>query len=150
VRPLDDAVLHVEDEERSVRPVLECGHGLPDDAVFPRQVTVDRRTDSWSDRTYPEPVDLEFSGEMWFWKGPAPWHFITVPEEECGELDGMSGLVSYGWGMIPVTARIGRSGWKTSLFPKDGRYIVPVKGWVREAERLEVGDTVRVRLAVEV
>jgi hypothetical protein len=29
VSPLDDAVLHVDDEERGVRPVLECGHGLP-------------------------------------------------------------------------------------------------------------------------
>jgi len=28
-------------------------------------------------------MNLEFSGEMWFWKGPAPSHFITVPEEEC-------------------------------------------------------------------
>jgi hypothetical protein len=27
--PLDDAVLHVDDEERCVRPVLERGHGLP-------------------------------------------------------------------------------------------------------------------------
>jgi hypothetical protein len=25
-------------------------------------------------------MNLEFS-EMWFWKGPARWHFITVPEE---------------------------------------------------------------------
>jgi len=58
--------------------------------------------------------------------------------------------VSYGWGMIPVAARIGATGWTTSLFPKDGRYIVPVKAGVRRAERLDVGDTVTVRLTVEV
>jgi hypothetical protein len=29
--------------------------------------------------------------------------------------------------MIPVTAQIGGTDWKTSLFLKDGRYIVPVK-----------------------
>jgi hypothetical protein len=52
--------------------------------------------------------------------------------------------------MIPVTARIGGTGWKTSLFPKDGRYIVPVKARVRKAEGLEVGETVTVRLAVDV
>ena len=51
--------------------------------------------------------------------------------------------------MIPVTAHIGDTDWKTSLFPKDGRYIVPVKAWVRKAEGLEIGDTVTVRLAVE-
>jgi hypothetical protein len=94
-------------------------------------------------------MNLEFSSEMWFWKGPAPWHFVTVPEEECSELAAASALVTYGWGMIPVTARIGETGWKTSLFPKDGRYIVPVKAWVRKAEGLEVGDTVAVRVALD-
>lgn len=98
--------------------------------------------------SYPEPMDLEFSGEMWFWKGPAPWHFITVPAEECRELETTAAFVSYGWGMIPVTARIGGTRWTTSLFPKDGRYIVPVKAGVRKAEGLDVGDTVTVRLTV--
>jgi Domain of unknown function (DUF1905) len=95
-------------------------------------------------------MDLEFSGELWFWKGPAPWHFVTVPDEECAELEATSASVSYGWGMIPVTARIERTGWRTSLFPKDGRYVVPVRTDVRRAERLEVGDTVRVHLVVDV
>jgi hypothetical protein len=93
---------------------------------------------------------LEFSGEIWFWKGPAPWHFVTVPDEECGGLEAASALVTYGWGMIPVTARIGATGWTTSLFPKDGRYIVPLKALVRKAETLEIGDTVRIHLTVDV
>jgi hypothetical protein len=92
---------------------------------------------------------LEFSGEMWFWRGPAPWYFITVPEEECGALETASAFVTYGRGMIPVTAQVGATGWKTSLFPKDGRYIVPVKASVRKAEGLEVGDLVVVSLAVD-
>jgi hypothetical protein len=94
-------------------------------------------------------VNLEFSGEIWFWRGPAPWHFVTVPEEQCGALEAMSALVSYGWGMIPVSARIGGTQWSTSLFPKDGRYVVPVKTRVRRAEGLELGDVVTVRLVVE-
>jgi hypothetical protein len=97
---------------------------------------------------YPDPMDLEFSGEVWFWKGPAPWHFITVPDEQCGQLEAASAVVSYGWGMIPVAARIGDTEWTTSLWPKDGRYIVPVKAWVRKAEEVDVGDTVTVRLGV--
>lgn len=36
--------------------------------------------------------------------------------------------------MIPVRAQIGGTDWTTSLFPKDGRYIVPVKTWVRRAK----------------
>jgi hypothetical protein len=93
-------------------------------------------------------MKLEFSGEIWFWRGPAPHHFITVPDEECGELEAASAFVTYGWGMIPVAARIGVTEWRTSLFPKDGRYIVPVRASVRTAEGLELGDTVAVRLTV--
>jgi hypothetical protein len=95
-------------------------------------------------------MNLEFTGEMWFWKGPAPHHFVTVPDEQCGQLESISALVSYGWGMIPVTARIGETRWRTSLFPKDGQYIVPVKASVQRAEGLDVGDVVTVGLVVDV
>ena len=93
-------------------------------------------------------MDLEFRGELWFWKGPAPWHFVTVPEPQSAELEAASAMVTYGWGMIPVDATIGRTRWTTSLWPKDGQYVVPVKAWVRKAEQLELGDVVAVRLAV--
>jgi hypothetical protein len=95
-------------------------------------------------------VKLEFSGEIWLWKGPAPWHFVTVPDDQCGALEAVSASVTYGWGMIPVTATIGRTTWTTSLFPKDGRYLLPVKARVRAAEGLDVNDTVRVALTVNV
>ena len=94
-------------------------------------------------------MDFAFRGEIWFWRGPAPWHFVTVPEEECAAIAEVAPAVTYGWGMIPVTARIGDSEWKTSLWPKDGTYIVPVKAWVREAEQLDVGDVAGVRLAIQ-
>ena len=86
---------------------------------------------------------------MWFWKGPAPWHFVTVPDDHCGDLEATSTAVSYGWGMIPVTAQIGETNWKTALWPKDGAYIVPIKSWVRKAEDLELGDLVTVNLEVD-
>jgi len=95
-------------------------------------------------------VDLKFSGTVWFWKGPAPWHFITVPEDECGLLAAAAAAVTYGWGMIPVTARIGDTGWRTSLFPKDGRYVLPVRTSVRSAEKLGLGDTAQVHLKIDI
>jgi Domain of unknown function (DUF1905) len=101
-------------------------------------------------RAYPGRMVLEFSGEVWFWKGPAPWHFVTVSEDECAALESASGLVTYGWGMIPVTARIGKTSWKTSVTPKDGRYILPLKTAVRRAEGFDLGDVVKVRLTVDV
>ncbi|MGI8536677.1 MAG: DUF1905 domain-containing protein [Mycobacteriales bacterium] len=52
--------------------------------------------------------------------------------------------------MIPVTASIGATEWTTSLWPKDGTYVVPLKTAVRKAEKVELGDAVTVRLAVAV
>ncbi len=95
-------------------------------------------------------MDLEFTGEVWFWRGPSPFHFVTVPEDESAEIHAASALVTYGWGMIPVEVRIGSTRWTTSLFPKDGTYVVPLKDRVRKAERIDVGDAVTVRLAVDV
>ena len=93
-------------------------------------------------------MNFEFVGEIWYWRGPAPFYFVTVPEQECHDLKAISTLVTYGWGMIPVTVRIGRTEWTTSLFPKDGRYLVPIKDMVRKAEKLGEGDPVTVRLEV--
>lgn len=91
-------------------------------------------------------MTFEFRGLLWHWAGPAPWYFVTVPAEECGALQAASKFVTYGWGMIPVHVQIGATGYKTSLFPKDGRYLVPVKASVRRAEQLQEGDEVTVRL----
>jgi hypothetical protein len=93
-------------------------------------------------------MKIEFDGKIWFWKGSSPWYFVTVPAEESRELKAMSGFVTYGWGMIPVTIRIGKTEYKTSLWPKEGRYIVPIKASVRNAENLEKGDQVTIRLEV--
>ena len=95
-------------------------------------------------------MDLEFSGEVWSWCGPAPYHFVTVPGDDSAELQEMAAAVTYGWGMIPVAARIGETRWTTSLFPKDGGYVVPLKDRVRKAEGIDVGDHVTLRLTVDV
>jgi hypothetical protein len=93
-------------------------------------------------------MNIEFTGKICFWKGPAPWFFVTVPEEQSRELKAISGFVTYGWGVIPVKARIGQTEWQTSLFPKDDRYLVPIKASVRKTEMLEEGDQVTVQIEV--
>ena len=93
-------------------------------------------------------MELEFSGEIWFWRGPAPWHFVSIPDDQSRAIADVASSASYGWGCIPVTAQLGETAWTTSLIPKDGRYLVPVKTQVRRAEQLELGDTVRLRLRV--
>ena len=94
-------------------------------------------------------MDLEFSGEIIEWRGPSPFHFVTVPEEQSAAIEDVASMVTYGWGAIPVKARIGRTEFKTSLFPRGDLYLVPVKDAVRRAEGLDLGDTVTVRLRLE-
>ena len=65
-------------------------------------------------------MELEFSGEVWEWRGPAPYYFVTVPEDEAQALHDVA-HVSYGWGMIPVTARIG--GTVDDLAVAEGRQL---------------------------
>ena len=57
-------------------------------------------------------------------------------------------MVSYGWGVIPVTIRIGGSEFETSLFPKDGCYVVPIKDKARLGEGFVLGDIVTLELAI--
>ena len=95
-------------------------------------------------------MDLEFSGDVWFWKGPAPHHFVRVPEDDAAQIDDVAAAITYGWGMVPVTDHLGGSTWTTSLWPKDGGYIVPLKLDVRRAEGVEVDDVVTVRLSLDV
>ena len=93
-------------------------------------------------------VHVEFEGEVWYWRGPAPFHFVTVPEEHSHEIKAIASFVTYGWGMIPAKVRIGDTEWKTALWPKDDRYIVPLKDAVRLVEKLDLGDLVKVEVEV--
>jgi hypothetical protein len=95
-------------------------------------------------------VDLHFRGEIFEWRGPSPYYFVSVPDEECGAIEAVAPRVTYGWGVIPVSAGIGRTSFTTSLFPKEGGYLVPLKDKVRSAEGLELGDVVAIRLTLDV
>ena len=91
---------------------------------------------------------LEFTAEVWQWRGPSPYHFVTVPAEQSEDLQAVAAAVTYGWGMIPVEARINDTRWSTSLFRKDGGYVLPLKDSVRRAEACELGDRITVELTV--
>jgi hypothetical protein len=93
-------------------------------------------------------MELRFSGEVFYWRGPAPWHYVAASERAATEIAAIASAVTYGWGCIPVTARIGETTWETSLFPKDGGYLVPVKTVIRKTEQLELGDVVEVTLKI--
>ena len=89
---------------------------------------------------------IEFKGKIFQWRGPAPYLFVAVPEKESANIKSVSKLLTYGWGVIPVMVKVGKTEWKTSLFPKDGRYLVPIKMLAQNAEKLKEGDKIKLRL----
>lgn len=89
---------------------------------------------------------IEFTGTIFHWRGPAPFLFVAVPEKQSQDIKAVSKLVTYGWGVVPVVVKVGKTEWTTSLFPKDGRYLVPIRMSAQEAEGLEEGDKIKLKL----
>lgn len=56
-------------------------------------------------------MTVEFTGEVWYWRGPAPFHFVTVPKEQSEAIQTVVRLATYGWGMVPVNVTVGATVW---------------------------------------
>jgi len=93
-------------------------------------------------------MHIEFNGKIIFWRGPAPWFFVKVPAKHSRDIKAIENVVTYGWGVIPVHVRIGKTECTTSLFPKDGRYLVPIKASIRKTKSIEKGDKVYLQLEI--
>lgn len=93
-------------------------------------------------------MEFDFEAEIIEWRGPAPYLFAALPAEQADELALAATDLSYGWGCIPATARIGETDFTTSLFPRNGGYLMPVKTAVQRAEDVGLGDVIHVRLRV--
>ncbi|MEV7026328.1 DUF1905 domain-containing protein [Kitasatospora sp. NPDC093558] len=93
-------------------------------------------------------MDIAFTGHVIEWRGPSPFYFVPVPEEQAADVREVAAAATYGWGVVPVEARIGGTAFATSLFPKDGGYLLPIKNAVRKPQGLAVGDRVVVEMTV--
>lgn len=93
-------------------------------------------------------MKFEFEGEVIEWRGPPPYLFVRMTDHDAAELRGASKQLTYGWGCIPATVRLGNTTATTALFPKDGSYLVPIKVALQKAERVGLGDVVRVMVEV--
>lgn len=91
---------------------------------------------------------LKFEGQVIYWRGPSPFHFVAVPEPVAKKIKAEAARLSYGWGVIPVTATIGKAEFTTSLFPKAGGYLLPIKNVVRLPAGIEVGDNLKISLSL--
>ncbi len=92
-------------------------------------------------------VDIEFSGELVEWRGPAPFYFVALPPDEADLVNEVRAEVVY-WGVVPVRARIGGTTFTTAMFPREETWFLPVKVAVRRAEGIDLGELVAVRLSV--
>lgn len=92
--------------------------------------------------------EIVFEAAVVEWRGPAPFLFAPVPDEHIGAIRYAAMTASYGWGVVPVVAIVGRTEFATSLFPRDGSYMLPVKLAVQKAEGVGFGDRIAVALRV--
>ncbi len=93
-------------------------------------------------------MQFVITGPVIEWRGPAPFYYLPIPDEESDDIREVAASASYGWGVIPVSARLGDVEFETSLFPKDGRYLVPLKAAVRRPGGVTEGSLVTVEFAV--
>ncbi|MDO6415928.1 DUF1905 domain-containing protein [Sphingomonas sp. BIUV-7] len=93
-------------------------------------------------------LDIGFTAPVIHWRGPSPFHFVAIPSAYEGEVSYAARLASYGWGVVPVEACIGDTDFRTSLFPKAGGYLLPLRIAVRRAEAIALGDAIHVRMRI--
>lgn len=92
-------------------------------------------------------MNFEFTGPVIEWRGPAPFYFVRIPEEDSEDIKFAAKGVEY-WGQVPVVVRIGETEFTTALFPKDGGYLLPLKDAVRRAAGIELDEELIVTLRV--
>lgn len=93
-------------------------------------------------------LTLTFDAEIVEWRGPAPYLFAVMPDEQVADLAPLARDLTYGWGCIPAAGRVGSTRFTTALFPRNGGYLVPIKVAVQRAEGVELGDHIHVELTV--
>ena len=91
---------------------------------------------------------LTFDSEVIYWRGPSPFFYAPTPPAESEAISRIARAVTYGWGVIPVTATVAGVSFRTSLFPKDGAFLLPMKVAVRRQTGVTAGDVIRVGMVI--
>jgi hypothetical protein len=93
--------------------------------------------------------------EVWLYPSPPAggggWHFISVPKKQAADIKKRFHGKQRGWGSLPVVATIGKTSWKTSIFPdkKSGTYLLPLKAEVRKKEGVTRGEVINVAIEIK-
>lgn len=89
-------------------------------------------------------LEYKIKAKVWLYPGAAAWHFVSVPKKESKKISQTFEGLTRGFGSLPVMVTIGKTSWKTSIFPdkKTGTYLLPVKADVRKKEKIMVNKQV--------
>ncbi len=92
----------------------------------------------------------KIKSEVFLYPGMGGWHFIGVPKKQSGEIKEKYGKQVRGWGSIRVLVTLGKTSWKTSIFPdkKSGTYLLPIKAEVRKKEQIRDGEQVTFTIVI--
>ena len=90
-----------------------------------------------------------FTAELYLWEARVDsWVFANLPEDVADEIEDAAPEPRRGFGAVKVEVTVGSSTWRTSVFPskQDATFVLPVKKAILKAEKLAVGETVRIIL----
>jgi hypothetical protein len=93
-------------------------------------------------------MNMKVTNEVIYWRGPSPFHFVEISDRQSKEIKMIAQSITYGWGVLPASIKIGKKEWTTALFPKNGRYLIPLKDAIRKSEGIELGDRVTIDLTL--
>ena len=96
-------------------------------------------------------LEFSFEAAIWIYQGKSKIHFVTVPEDIATSIKAFVAGPRRGWGAVRVSVRIGKTYWRTSMFPMRSQqtYILPIKAEIRKAENLAEGSCPSICLMAE-
>ena len=91
-------------------------------------------------------IKYVFTSEVWKYKAPAGWHFISLPVNLATEIRENLKWQEEGWGRLKAVAKVGNSEWETAIWfdTKLNTYVLPLKADIRTIENIEDGDRKKV------
>jgi hypothetical protein len=83
--------------------------------------------------------------KVWLYPGMAGWHFVSLPKKPSAEIKTRFGLMKRGWGSLPVAVtilrprsrQVGKTSFRTSIFPDKKSRCVPFTAKSRNAQKGE-------------
>ena len=93
-----------------------------------------------------------FTAPLWQWAARRDeWFFVSVPPDQSDEIRAITDGLTGGFNSVPVWVRVGRTRWRTSIFPGgDGGYALPMKKAVRKAEGIDRDSLVEVVIELDI